>query len=213
MTRHKKFNDKCVLQHKHICSKCGKSYFSFNMYTNSEIYHLMESENICWECAYWKRFIAVPPEHLEVIGNKCYQILPFVDSPTIYQILGGNGEIRYFLRRNGICEKVNDIWWLNTIPWQYQQELKPTGWWVSKRFYDRAKRVKKTCTARGCLDRYHCYRYLYQQEFDKEPYNKVPLDWIVGNEHCPAFLPLREIKDFDEYVKPSDIIDENSVAL
>lgn len=213
MTRFKKFNYKCVLQHKDTCSRCGKPYFSYNIYSNSEICRLMDRKDICWECAYWERFIAAPPRYLEIVGNRCYQIFPFVESPTIYQILGGGGVTRYFLARNGKCRMVNDIWWLNVIPWQYQQELKPTGWWVTKRFYNRAIKVKKPCTASGCLDRYHCYRYLYQQEFGREPYNKVPLDWVAGDEHCPAFLPLREIRGFDEYVKPSDIIDESSVAL
>lgn len=213
MRRYKKFNDNCVLQHKYVCSKCGKPYFMHNMYTNSEIYRLMDDMRMCWECAYWERFLLAPPDHLEVIGNRCYQVLPFVDSPDIYQILGGGGEVKYLLKRDGSCIKANDIWWLNIIPWQYQQQLQPTGWWVTKKFYDRFVKMKKLCTAKGCLDRYHCYRYLYQQEFDQEPYNYVPRDWVVGDERCPAFLPLREIQGYDEYVKPSDIIDESSVTL
>lgn len=213
MRRYKIFNDKCVLKHKNVCSRCGKAYFTHNMYTNSEIYRLMESEQICWECAYWEKFMLAPPEHTEVIGNRCYQILPFVQSPDIYQILGGGGEVRYFLKKDGTCCKSNDIWWLNIIPWQYQQQLKPTGWWITKRFYERLIKMKQPCTARGCLDRYRCYRYQYQLEFTQAPYNAVPRDWVAGDEHCPAFLPLSEIQGYDEYVKPSDIIDENSVAL
>lgn len=212
MTRRKIFNDKCISNHKHTCARCGKKYFTYNIYTNSEIYRLMERKKICWECAYWEKFITLPPDHLEIIGNKCYQIFPFIESPDMFQILGGGGKTKYLLKRDGTCNKVNDIWWLNTIPWQYQQQLKPTGWWVTKKFYERFIRMKKPCTAKGCLDRYHCYRYQYQQEFGAAPYNKVPLDWIVGDEHCPAFLPLKEIKDYDEYVKPSDIIDESSAV-
>lgn len=213
MRRYKKFNDNCVLQHKYVCSRCGKPYFAHNMYTNSEIYQLMNNKQICWECAYWERFLIAPPDNLEVIGNKCYQIFPFVKSPDIYQILGGEGEVRYLLKRDGACFKSNDIWWLNIIPWQYQQKLQPTGWWVTKKFYQGVQKMKKPCTARGCLDRYHCYRYQYRQEFALAPYNKVPRDWIVGGEHCPAFLPLKDIQGYDEYVKPSDIIDDDSVAL
>ena len=206
MRRYKKFNDNCVLQHKHVCSRCGKPYFDYNMYTNSEVCRLMVSKDICWECAYWERFLLAPPIHVEVIGNKCYQILPFVDSPDIYQILGGGGKTRYLLRRDGSFCKSNDIWWLNIIPWQYQQQLQPTAWWITKRFYDRLLKMKKPCTAKGCMDRYHCYRYVYQQEFTQGPYNSVTRDWNVGDEHCPAFLPLNEIQGYDEYVKPSDIL-------
>lgn len=72
MTRRKIFNDKCISNHKHTCARCGKKYFTYNIYTNSEIYRLMERKKICWECAYWEKFITLPPDHLEIIGNKCY---------------------------------------------------------------------------------------------------------------------------------------------
>lgn len=210
--RKKWLNKKCMLGNKFVCSKCGKMYFAYNMNENAEICRLMVQNNMCWECAYWERFLMARPKYLEVIGDRCYQIFPYVYERDAHQILGGGGKIRYFLKRDGSCQKVNDIWWLNTIPWQYQKYFQPTGWWVSKMFYERARKVRKPCTARGCMDRYRCYRYKYQIEFENGPYNIVPSDWRAGDEHCPAFLPLSEIKDFDEYVKPSDIIDKNSVA-
>ena len=213
MKRNKIFNNKCVLKHKHVCTKCGKTYFAYNMYSNSVVVKIMEQKQVCWECAYWENFIMTPPDHLEVIGNRCYQIFPYVEKTDVFQILGGGGETGYFLKKDGTCAPVNDVWWINVIPWQYQQQFQPTGWWVTRNFYRKYMRMRKPCTAKGCLDRYHCYRYQYQQEFGKEPYNIVPKDWVVGDERCPAFLPLSEIKGYDEYVKPSDIIDEDSVAL
>lgn len=202
-----------LLSCKRTCKRCGKNYFTFNLSQSGDVPKIMKEKKICWECAYWEWFAKSPPEHLEIIGNKCYQIFPFVETDSIFQILGGRGKIKYLLKRDGTCQKVNDIWWLNTIPWQYQQqpELQPTGWWVTKRFYGKFIKMKKLCTAKGCLDRYHCYRYQYQQEFGTPPYNYVPRDWIVGSERCPAFLPLKDIDGYDEYVKPSDIIDESSV--
>lgn len=212
MTRKKLFNKNCVLAYTKKCSKCGKNYFTFNQSDESEVCSIMEHDNICWECAYWQLFKFARPKHLEIIGSNCYQVLPFVENAKAEDILGGGGKTKYILKKDSTCVKSNDIWWLNTIPYQYQQTYKPTAWWVTKHFYDTMQKVKKPCKAKGCLDRYRCYRYLYQQEFDKEPYNKVPKDWVAGGEHCGAFLPLREIKDYDEYVKSSDIIDESSVV-
>ena len=202
----------CVLGNKFQCSQCGKQVYAFNLYDEERLCKTMTRKHICWECAYWGYFLKHLPKYLEIIGNRCYQVLPFIKDTSFNQILGGNGKTKYILKKNGDCIKSNDIWWINIIPWKYQSQLQPTGWWTTKRVYTSLQRSKHKCIAKGCLDRYHCYRYQYQNEFDKEPYNKVPKNWIVGSERCPAFIPLREIKDYDEYVKPSDIIDESSIV-
>lgn len=206
------YNKNCVLGNKFKCKRCGKEVYAFNLETNDKICRIMRKKHICWECAYWEKFMERPPDRLEIIGNRCYQILPFIKNIQFNQIVGGNGKTKYLLRKDGTCIKSNDIWWINIIPYQYQNKLQPTGWWTTKRVYNSLQRSKHICVARGCLDRYHCYRYKYQIDFDKEPYNKAPLNWIVGSEHCPAFIPLLEIKGYDEYVKPSDIIDESSIV-
>lgn len=204
---------KQILKAKYTCSKCGKSVFSFNMSEEFEICHLMLEEHLCWECAYWKRIAIAPPKNLEIINDKCYLVYPFIDkeSKEVEQILGGNGKTYYILKRTGECIRTNDIWLMAVIPMKYQTKLRPTGWWVNKKYYTSLERSRHKCYAKGCMDRYHCYRYQYQKEFGKEPYNKVPLDWIVGNEHCPAFLPLTDIQGYDEYTNPSDLSDKSSV--
>lgn len=196
-----------ILPSKYKCSKCGKTVFSFNMSENIEVCNIMHDKHLCWECAYWERFFIAPPQNLEVISGNCYQIFPFVEKEKreVNQILGGNGKKHYILRRNGECIRTNDVWWINTIPWQYRLKLQPTAWWVTKKFWESMDRSQHRCQAVGCMDRYHCYRYKYQIEFNKRPYNKVPKDWIVGEEHCPAFLPLKDIKGYDEYVKSTDL--------
>lgn len=206
-----KLTKKCVLYNKYECKQCGKQVYAFNIDTENEVCKHMLKKHICWECAYWELFLKAPPDNIEVIDGKCYEIYPLVPKPQSNDILGGNGT-RYILRKNGTILKSNDIWCLNAVPYKYQAKLPNTAWWASKRVYDKLLRSSHQCIAQGCLDRYHCYRYKYQMEFTKGPYNKVPLDWIVGDEHCPAFVPLREIKHYDEYVSASDIIDESSVS-
>ena len=206
------YTKNCVLGNKYQCSQCGKPVYAFNLYDKEMLCTIMLKKHICWECAYWEHFLKRPPDHLEIIGNKCYQVLPFVEDTNFNQILGGNGKTKFLLKKDGTCIKSNDIWWLNIIPFQYQNQLTPTGWWTTRNVYNSLQRSKHKCIAKGCLDRYHCYRYQYQIEFDKEPYNKVPNDWIIGSERCPAFISLHDIKDYDEYVKSSDIIDESSIV-
>lgn len=205
-----------LLNSKYNCSLCGKPVYRFNMSKTMKYAIAMEKEHICWECAYWKKFLNTPHDDMDVISGSCYRIFPFIEKEDrrVEQILGGGGKKTYYiLRRNGECFRSNDVWWINVIPSKYRLQLKPTAWWVTKNFWKSLKRSMHKCKAVGCMDRYHCYRYQYQLEFDKEPYNHVPKDWIVGSEHCPAFLNLKDIKDYDEYVKPSDIIDEGSVRI
>jgi hypothetical protein len=206
------YNKSCVLGNKYKCKQCGKQAFAFNLSDKDKVCSIMQKKHICWECAYWENFIKHPPDNLEIIGDRCYQILSFVEDLQFNQIVGGNGKTKFLLKKNGDCIKSNDIWWINRIPFQYQDKLQITGWWTTRRVYNSLQRSRHKCIAKGCLDRYHCYRYQYQIEFEKGPYNKVPLDWIIGGEHCPAFIPLREIKGYDEYVKTSDIIDESSIV-
>lgn len=206
-----KYTKKCVLGNKFQCTRCGKTVYAFNLYEKEETCTTMLKEHICWDCAYWEQFQKHLPEHLEIVGNRCYQVLPFVENTNFTQMLGGGGTTKYLLKKDGTCIRSNDIWWIGIVPFRFQDVLQPTGWWTTRKVFKSLNRSQRKCTAKGCLDRYHCYRYKYQTEFDKESYNKVPLDWTIGGEKCPAFISLHEIKDYDEYVKPSDIIDESSV--
>lgn len=207
-----RYTKDCVLGNKFQCKRCGKQVYAFNLDKDERLCVTMLRKHICWECAYWEWFLSHLPERLEIIGNKCYQIFPFIKNPNFNQILGDNGKVKYLLKKDGSCIRTNDTWLINTIPFKYQDKLPPTGWWATKRVYKSLQRSQHKCVAKGCLDRYHCYRYQYQIEFDAPIYNKVPKDWIVGSERCPAFIPLIEIKGYDEYVKPSDIIDESSIV-
>lgn len=207
-----RYTKSCVLGNKFQCKQCGKQVYAFNLDVNEEICVTMQKKRICWECAYWAWYLHHLPERLEIVGNNCYQVFPFIKNPNFNQILGSNGKTKYLLKRNGACIRSNDIWWVNTIPYKYQNVLPPTGWWTTKRVYKSLQRSQHKCIARGCLDRYHCYRYQYQIEYDKEPYNKVPKDWNIGGERCPAFIPITEIRGYDEYITPLNIIDESSIV-
>ena len=213
MTQTLKRHKTILAKNKYACTQCGATGFSFNVDRDTAVTKLMVDKGLCWECAYWEWFLSAEIQNMEVIDNRCYQVFPYTPKPSVNEVLGRKGKTAYILKKDGTCIKSNDIWWLNDIPYKYQDRLPATGWWITKPFYTKLARANHICQAKGCLDRYHCYRYEYQIEFKSGPYNKVPLDWHVGGENCPAFLPLLDIQHYDEYVKTEDIIDESSWSL
>lgn len=206
----KRYIPKLITNNKHVCKKCGKKFFHFGITEFDPVCKRMMREQICWECAWWERVINHPPENMEIVGNQCYQVFPFVskEEQSIGMILGSKGKRYYLLKKNGDCIRSNDVWWIGEIPWRFQSQLKPTGWWTTIRYYNSLKRSHHHCHARACMERYYCYRYEYQIEFDGNIKPMPPYDWIIGGEHCPAFLSLFDIKDYDGYVRPSDIIND-----
>lgn len=201
-----------ILKQKYNCSICGKPTFYFNLdISNFEVSRLMWKEKICWECAYWKMFFLAPPKNLEIIGDLCYQSFPYVDLKTLQagDWVGCKGT-KYILKKTGECYRTNDMWLIAQIPPRFQEKLPPTAWFTNRHTWESLSRSPHKCRIAKCFDRYHCYRYLYQQEFDDSKPG-VPYRWHVGDEHCPAFIPTKDIKDFDAYTSVNDIIDESSL--
>jgi|GEM_PF-1004310 hypothetical protein len=201
-----------ILKQKYKCKECGKSVFYFNRdIENFEVSRLMWKEKICWECAYWKLFLLAPPKNAEIIGDLYYQVYPYTDPKTLKagQWLGSK-ETHYILRKNGECYRTNDMWLIAQIPPKYQEELKPTAWFTNKHTWESLERSKHRCNVKRCFDRYNCYRYNYRNEF-YDPQPVVPFRWRLGDEHCPAFIPTKDIKDFDAYTSVNDINDERSL--
>ncbi len=192
-----------------FCSECGKRILNYGYDDSNPIYKIMKERDIRYECAYWPNFIANPPEHLEIIGGKCYQVLP-EQQKTPMKTLGSEGRMHYLLRKNGEIEKSNDVWLLSEVPLKHRDELKDTAWWITKRGYFKLKRLPFQCWSKGCMDRYHCFRYDYRREFNKEgPFNIPPKDWIVGEEHCKEFVNILDIRDYDEYFSIDDILNDD----
>lgn len=195
------------------CSECGKKILDFGFDKNNPIYKIMKERNLCYECAYWLDFIENPPECLEIISGKCYQVFP-EQQKTPMKILGSGGKMHYLLRRNGEIEKSNDVWFVSEIPQKYRDRLKDTAWWVEKRVYFKLRRLPFKCWSKGCMDRYYCYRYDYRREFNENgPFNIPPKEWIKGSEHCKEFVDILEIHDYDEYFSIDDILNDDSQFL
>lgn len=182
-----------LLRSTKICAHCGSRIFTQGFDDQHRLSHIMIRKGICYECAFWEELIAYPPQDTEVLGNKCLKICPGISKKSIGVILGGKGKVRYFMRPDMQVLCSNDIWQIGTIPERFRNQLTPTLVEITKKAYKQLKRNDKKCQARACLDRYHCFRYNLELEKEHEPYNKVPVNWKVGNEHCGFRIDPSEI--------------------
>lgn len=184
------------------CPKCGRPFLDENFRKVNPVYQLMAKKKICYNCAYWELFRL--EDDMEIIQGIIYRILP-PQKPEPGVTLG-IGKMRYILKKDMTVKKSNDIWKVAEIPLRYRVEYPDTAWWVSKVFHDKWGKYKYKCNARGCLDRYHCFRYDIKREYEKGPFNKVPRDWINGNEHCRYFINILDIKRYDDLIDINDLL-------
>lgn len=175
------------------CKCCGTRMLLQGYNTRNRITHIIQKQKVCYECAFWKDIIEYPPQYLEVIGNKCLKIYPIANKKDKTLILGGKGKMRYFARSDYSVFQSNDIWTIGTIPDRFIAALRPTAVEVTLKAYRQLLHNSKKCQARACLDRYHCFRYNLELEQETGPYNFIPANWKIGNEHCKSFISFNEI--------------------
>lgn len=200
-----------VRRYSSSCSICGKRILNMGFDERNPIYKIMKSEGICYECAYWRDIIAHRPENFEVIDGKCYQFNPTPTwvQKTPFRMLGSDGKKFYIVRKDGTYARSNDVWFIADVPKDFRDQLPDTAWLTTARVYDRLERGVFACKSRACMDRYHCYRFDYRNEFTEDgPFNIPPKEWITGDEQCREFINLLDFKNYDEYVSVSDIIDD-----
>jgi len=182
---------------------CGRPYSLANFDSRNGTYLRMVEEGICYDCAHWSEYEL--GENNEIIGGILFEVCPAqtILNPSV--MLGGKG-MRYILKRDFTVVKSNDIWKIAEIPQNFREKFADTGWFISRQFYYRWHRTQMKCHSRGCMDRYHCFRYDYREEYELGAYNKVPKDWTVGDENCEEFVNMLDIKRYDGYYDTNDLL-------
>lgn len=194
------------------CKLCGSKIWMQGYNIQSHITHIMKKNNVCYECAFWEELIAYPPEYMEVINQQCLRLHPVANKTDKTLILGGKGKMRYFMRTDGSLIQSNDIWTIGTIPERFISQLPTTAVEITLKAYRQLKKSSKKCYARGCMDRYDCFRYDRALENDeKGSFNAIPPKWNVGDEHCGFFINIQDIKSDESSVisKPNSNEAEN----
>lgn len=182
-----------ILNNIKYCSQCGSKILLRGYDTKQRLARLMKSQNLCFDCAYWQNLADYPLKNMEIINNKCYQIFPEVADKDKTMLLGGRGKRKYFMRKDLTPFKSNDIWLIGVIPQRFRHLFPPTACEINLQLYRIILNNRRICQAVGCMDRYHCVRYNLELEKDKKPFNTVPKNWKIGDEHCKFFLNKKHI--------------------
>ena len=186
------------------CSVCDKKFIKVDRVTkgDDDLTHIVNERQVCYECAYWLNLIANKPDAMQVANGICYQVLPFIEEPTLSMLLGGGGAKRFFVTKDKQVIKSNDVWVIGKIPKRFREQLPDTGWFCDKKVYGKLLRFNSLCREVGCLDRYKCFRFMVELELENGPFNQLPRKWNVGDEHCRYFINTDWIEN---YVSPIEI--------
>lgn len=191
-----------------ICESCGKKIRADCYNKSSNIYKRMFAESVCYDCAYWLEIIENMPETYEIIDGVCYDFQPFCPKEKAKTAnLGSNGKRMYILKNDGSVKMSNDVWDKGHVPKQFLDKLKDTAIFIPREVYEPLTIRKATCENKGCYDRYHCFFYDFRIEYDKGPFNKIPKDWITGNEYCRAFANIAKIRGFNPTIDSIHFLD------
>lgn len=174
------------------CHLCGKTVILDDFDASSKYYKIMQEQHVCFSCAFWIDKIATPPSDFIIAGGHYFIIHPCVKRPD-NKLMGFHGAEFYFRKFDGTLVKSNNVWHHGEIPQHFRKDLPDTAYFLSLITYQRLKNDTHLCLAKGCWDRYHCLRYDTSCEKDG-PFNIVPASHKIGNEKCPSFINVSELK-------------------
>lgn len=174
------------------CHLCGATERLDDYGTSSPFYNTMREQHVCFSCAFWLDKIQNPPADREIIKGHHYTIHPTAKRPD--NILRGFNGKEFFIRRfDGTLIKSNNVWHQGEIPERFRKDLLDTATFISLMTFQRLQNDSHRCLAKGCWDRYHCFRYDLSCEKDGA-FNKIPTNHHIGDEHCPSFINIAELK-------------------
>lgn len=168
------------------CSKCNAAYEQDSFDPRQKLTVLMKQRELCFQCAFWIDKIEKPPEYAEVVNGSHFTFHPWNNSPLAFQ--GSGGHAFYIIRENGSVLKSNNVWRQGDVPERFREQLPDTARFISKRTYSQLNDNSFVCKAKGCWDRYNCYRYDLAIEETAGPWNVVPQSHTLGDEKCESFI-------------------------
>lgn len=173
------------------CHLCGKTEELEEYDPASPLYDIMHDRHLCYSCAFWTDKIEHPLADREIIGGHHYTVHPLAKRPE--NIIRGFFGREFFIRRfNGTLANSNNVWHQGKIPEMFREYLPDTAVFISLMAYQRLKNDCHKCAAKGCWDRYHCFRYDLSCE-KNGAFNQVPTNHRIGSERCPSFINRSEL--------------------
>jgi hypothetical protein len=175
----------------HKCSCCGVNYETDSFDLKQPLPQMMVEKQLCFECAFWTDKIEKTPQNREIINGEHYMFGQFQEDPLCFQ--GHGGRIFYAVHNDKTLVMSNNVWCQGTVPGRFRNQLPDTAKLISKHTYLQLKNNPFVCKAKGCWDRYHCFRYNQSIEQHAGPWNIVPNTHIPGEEWCESFINKEQL--------------------
>lgn len=124
-----------------ICSCCKKEAEDPNEYIKGPIRSIMEKENCCFSCAFWKEKLNIfkDDEKWCIVDGISYHIKDFIKKlPNGSRIgIGSGGKTFYIKKKDGILFKSNNVWCQGYIPNHFKELIPDNAEFISKEEYEK----------------------------------------------------------------------------
>lgn len=172
------------------CSICKSEYDLNDFELRNPLPQLMKARGLCFSCSFWTDKIESPAPNREIINGEHFIFSP--DNPNQY-FKGNGGKPFYAIHNDGSIISTNNMWCQGTIPDHFKSKLPDTARFISKQTFQKLQNNPFKCKAKGCWDRYHCFRYDLSIEEKSGAWNAIPEKHIVGQEECESFINKNEL--------------------
>lgn len=178
------------------CSHCGKTEdLEIFRTTQSLLVSAMRREQLCFDCAYWKAWMANPEPETIIVNRRLYKLSEPLKQVNRKQARAKS--LTFLLEVNTKNVLVgNNLIFRGTIPCAFQSELPDQFKLITQDEYLRIYGYGgDKCLSKGCFDRYHCIWYRPDIAEPIEPWNTIPDNYEIGSELCPSFVNKIRIYD------------------
>jgi hypothetical protein len=164
------------------CSLCEAVYEMDSFGRRVSLIQMMKERHICFRCAFWIDKIENPsPDEIIIDGN----YYDFYTYPSFH--INHNKTLYILLKDNSVIASDNLVFH-GKIPQRFRKNFPDTAMFISSSVYRKLKADNFKCKAKGCWDRYYCFRYDNSIEENSGPWNIIPKTHKVGDECCVSFI-------------------------
>ncbi len=171
------------------CPYCGKQedLEAFRAINNTLVSR-MRNEQICFDCAYWMNRISNPEPDTIIVSGNLYKLTTPLERPPLRNTRAVALKFLVKVDTKDVYAVTNMIL-RGSIPTRLASLVPDQYKFITREEYRRVIGFNaEMCLSKGCFDRYHCIWYRTDIAEPDEPWNTVPNNYQIGDEHCPSFI-------------------------
>lgn len=155
----------------------------------------MKAERLCFDCAYWKDYIANPTPGTAIVSGALYDFVPCRKEIDRRALKRKGIKLALDMTTKEVVTCVAPVLKAK-VPLSFAQILPDQYRFISADTYFRIKEYcAPYCLSKGCFDRYHCYWYNAEKAEPNGPWNRIPAKYIIGSEMCESFIDKDKMYD------------------